>query len=169
MKHRDLIFILTIAALGLTGCSATPQKAQGRAVLHAEVQEAIAHFKKKDPGIQKFFDESAGYAVLPKVYKGAFWVGGAYGKGQLFDSRGNLYGYCDMTQATIGFSFGGEFFREIIFFREGRDLQNFKAGNFTLSAQATAARISVNPEACTTTGISPSSAGRMASQRGSAS
>ena len=147
MKQRDLIFILTIAALLLTGCSATPQKAQGRAVLHAEVQEAIAHFKKKDPGIQKFFDDSAGYVVLPKVYKGAFWIGGAYGKGQLFDRPGNLYGYCDMTQATIGFSFGGEFFREIIFFREDRDLQNFKAGNFTLSAQATATAVNLGAAA----------------------
>ena len=33
----------------------------------------------------KFFAKSYGYAVFPKVYKGAFFVGGAYGKGQVFE------------------------------------------------------------------------------------
>jgi lipid-binding SYLF domain-containing protein len=42
-----------------------------------------------------------------------------------------------MSQATLGFSFGGEFFREIIFFRDKEDLDKFRSGEFTFSAQAT--------------------------------
>lgn len=33
-----------------------------------------------------------------------------------------MVGYCRMSQATLGFSFGGEYFREIIFFRDKEDL-----------------------------------------------
>ena len=87
---------------------------EARTVLAAETIESVALFKEKDPSIQKFFDRSYGYAVLPKVFKGGFWVGGAHGKGELFE-KDVMVGYCSMSQATIGFSFGGEFFREIIF------------------------------------------------------
>jgi lipid-binding SYLF domain-containing protein len=46
-----------------------------------------------------------------------------------------MVGYCSLSQASIGFSFGGEFFREIIFFRDKRDLDKFKSGNFSFAAQ----------------------------------
>lgn len=138
MKKRTWICLSPVLVLLLTGCSATPQKAAAREDLSADVKEAIAHFRSKDPSIQSFFDNAAGYAVLPKVYKGAFWIGGAYGKGQVFNRQGAMLGYCDMKQATIGFSFGGEYFREIIFFREEQDLRRFMQGDFALSAQATA-------------------------------
>jgi lipid-binding SYLF domain-containing protein len=146
MKIRNWIWVCPVVLL-LSGCSATPEKAIGREDLSSDVKEAIPYFRQKDPSIQKFFDGSAGYAVLPKVYKGAFWLGGAYGKGQVFERSGALLGYCDMKQATIGFSFGGEFFREIIFFREVKDLQKFMQGNFALSAQATASAVTVGAAA----------------------
>jgi len=147
MNKQKQVFIFALCGLVLAGCSTTPDTESSRQVLSAEVNDAISHFKTKDPGIQAFFDRSAGYAVLPKVYKGAFWLGGAYGKGQVFDRGGNLLGYCDMKQATIGFSFGGEFFREIIFFRTESDLQNFMQGNFALSAQATATAVTLGAAA----------------------
>ncbi len=146
MRISNWLCICSVVLL-LSGCSVTPEKAVGREDLSSDVKEAIPYFRQKDPSIQKFFDASVGYAVLPKVYKGAFWVGGAYGKGQLFDRSGALLGYCDMKQATIGFSFGGEYFREIIFFRRPADMQRFMKGNFALSAQATATAVAVGAAA----------------------
>ncbi len=132
--------ILTVlqlcAAVALVGCSTAPEKPEAKKVLSAEVTEAIAVFKDKDPGIQRFFDKSYGYAVLPKVFKGAFWVGGAYGKGEVYE-QGVKVGFCDMEQATLGFSFGGEYFREIVFFRDKPDLDKFKAEEYTFAAQVT--------------------------------
>jgi len=32
--------------------------------------------KKADPGLSKFFDKAAGYAVFPDIGKGGFIVGG---------------------------------------------------------------------------------------------
>jgi len=118
------------------GCSTAPQRPESRDVLNAQTKEALAIFREKDPGIQKFFDRSYGYAVLPKVFKGAFWIGGAYGRGEAFKNN-EMVGYCDMSQATLGFSFGGEYFREIIFFRDKSDLDKFRAEEYTFAAQVT--------------------------------
>lgn len=118
---------------GLLDCT---ERSDARTVLSAQVKETVDIFKEKDPGIQTFFDKSYGYAVLPKVFKGAIWIGGAYGKGEVYE-QGKMVGYCDMSQATLGFSFGGEYFREIIFFREKPDLDKFKSEEYTFAAQVT--------------------------------
>ncbi len=115
-------------------------------VLTAEGNEAIAIFKEKDPHIDKFFENSYGYAVLPKVFKGAFLAGGAYGKGEVYEQN-KLVGYCSMSQATLGFSFGGEFFREIIFFKTKNDLDVFKTEEYTFSAQVTGVAVTVGAAA----------------------
>jgi len=131
---------LSLVCLGLgivlAGCTTVPGRKESKDVLSAQVKEAIAVFKDKDPEIQRFFDKSYGYAVLPKVAKGAFWIGGAFGRGEVF-AQGQMLGYCDMTQATLGFSFGGEYFREIIFFRDKEDMDKFRNEEYTFSAQAT--------------------------------
>lgn len=137
--------LITIAVI-LTGCSTAPEKDEAKAVLSAEVNEAIAIFKAQDPTIQSFFDNSYGYAVLPKVTKGAFWVGVAGGRGEVF-KQGQHIGYCKMGQATLGFSFGGEFFREIIFFRQTQDMDRFTAGEFAFSAQVTGTAVTVGAAA----------------------
>jgi lipid-binding SYLF domain-containing protein len=135
MKVKITMVGLCLAII-LAGCAIAPEKPEAKAVLSAESNEAIAIFKDKDPGIQRFFDKSYGYAVLPKIFKGAFWVGGAYGKGEVYE-QGKMVGYCSMSQATLGISFGGEYFREIIFFRDKNDLEVFKSEEFTFSAQVT--------------------------------
>jgi lipid-binding SYLF domain-containing protein len=129
--------VMLAASLFFAGCSVAPEKPEGQAVLGAQVTEAVAVFKEKDPTIDKFFKQSYGYAVLPKVGKGAYLIGGAYGKGEVYE-KGQMVGYCDMKQATIGISFGGEYFREIIFFRDRSDLESFKTDEYAFSAQVTA-------------------------------
>jgi len=131
-----LATILLAGVLVLAGCSTVPKTTEAKAVQSAQVTEAIAVFKQKDPDIQRFFDSSYGYAVLPKVFKGAIWLGGAYGKGQVYE-KGKMVGFCDMKQASLGFSFGGEYFREIIFFKDKVDLDRFRTGEYAFSAQAT--------------------------------
>jgi lipid-binding SYLF domain-containing protein len=136
MNAIRFITIILTASLFFAGCSVAPQKPEGQAVLSAQVNEALAIFKEKDPSIDKFFKQSYGYTVMPKVFKGAFLLGGAYGKGEVYE-KGQIVGYCDMKQATLGFSFGGEYFREIVFFRDKSDLDSFKTDEYTFSAQVT--------------------------------
>ena len=86
------------------------------------------------------------WAVFPRVFKGAFWVGGAHGKGMLFEG-GRKTGYVSLSQASLGFSFGGEFFREIIFFRTKEDVERFKFKDYSFSAQATAVALTAGAAA----------------------
>jgi lipid-binding SYLF domain-containing protein len=134
---RTLMIAVAGWVLGVAGCRTIPETREARAVQSAEVAEAISAFKAKNPGIEVYFKESVGYAVLPKVFKAGFWVGGAGGTGEVYQAD-NQIGYCRLSQATLGFSFGGEFFREIIFFQNLRDLDRFRTGEFTFSAQASA-------------------------------
>lgn len=134
MKTKLVLACLCLAIAA--GCSTVPEKQESKDVLSAQVKETIAIFKNKDPDIQQFFDKSYGYAVLPKVFKGAIWVGGAYGKGEVYE-QGKMVGFCSMSQATLGISFGGEYFREIIFFEDKYDLDEFRSEEYTFSAQVT--------------------------------
>lgn len=105
--------------------------------LHRNVEEAIRLFKQSDSSIGKLFKESYGYAVFPKVGKGGFGIGGAYGKGEVYE-RGKRIGTASLSQVTIGFQLGGQAYIEVIFFEDKESLDNFKSSKFALSAQASA-------------------------------
>ena len=52
-----------------------------------KAQVALTEFKEKDPKVQRFIDESAGYVVIPTVGKGGIGIGGARGKGVLYEGE----------------------------------------------------------------------------------
>lgn len=138
MKCILLARISVLMGVGcLLGCSTAPKTAEKRGELGGGVQTALDTAKRTDPGLQRFFDTAAGYAVFPTVGKGAVGVGGAYGRGQLFE-RGRLVGYCTLTQASIGLALGGQSYTELIFFEDQTALDRFKSGNYTFAAQASA-------------------------------
>jgi hypothetical protein len=66
-----------------------------------EVQEVIQEFEKGDPGMKGWFADAYGYAVFPTVGKGAVGVGGARGKGLVYE-RGTLIGKTTLTAVTVG-------------------------------------------------------------------
>ena len=105
--------------------------------LEQNATEAIALFKETDPSLEAFFESSYGYAVFPKVGKGAMGVGGAHGKGLVYRG-GEIVGRTSLTQFTVGFQLGGQVYQQVIFFENDRSYNNFTGGNFELSAQASA-------------------------------
>jgi len=105
--------------------------------LRTESQQAVADFEKTDSTLQKFLAESAGYAVFPNVGKGGFIVGGARGKGLVYEKT-KVIGQATMTQASIGAQVGGQTFAEIILFETPAALSDFKAGKFEMSAEISA-------------------------------
>jgi lipid-binding SYLF domain-containing protein len=123
-----LIFLISFPASALAGWD--PNEAK-------EAQEAIAAFKATDPELESFFDKAHGYAVFPSVGKAGMGIGGAYGKGIVY-ARGKEIGRTTLKQLSMGFEFGGENYREIIFFQDEKTLDDFKEGNYELGAQATA-------------------------------
>src|SRR5690242_2641154 len=75
--------------------------------LRTESQEALANFLKADSSLQQFIAGSAGYAIFPNVDKGGFIVGGARGKGLVYE-KSEVVGKATMTQATVGAQVGGQ-------------------------------------------------------------
>jgi lipid-binding SYLF domain-containing protein len=107
----------------------------------SDANETIALFKKTDPGLDRFFKNSVGYAVFPGVGKGAYIVGGAYGKGIVYQG-GEPVGRTSLTQATIGLQLGGQAYAEIIFFETEGVLNDFKSGSFAFSGQVSGVALS---------------------------
>jgi lipid-binding SYLF domain-containing protein len=135
MKMKIVKMALTVFSVA---AALSVVSAQAEDDLKAESLQAKASFLSTDPSIQKFVDESAGYAVFPSVGKGGLVVGGAHGKGLVFEKGGAVAGQATMSQATIGAQAGGQSFSEIIFFETPEALSDFKTGKFEMRADVSA-------------------------------
>ena len=114
-----------------------------------DYDDTIAVFKKaRESG--SYFGKSYGYAVFPTIGKGGVVVGGAYGKGRVYE-KGKYVGDTSMTQLTAGAQLGGEAYSQIIFFEDQRAFKEFTGGNFEFGAQAQAVAITAGASAATTT------------------
>ncbi|MCC6902686.1 MAG: lipid-binding SYLF domain-containing protein [Polyangiaceae bacterium] len=140
----------TVLALGLTmaaaGCGGSgwrpdyPEAREPAVAASAEAAETLARFRQRDPGLGRFMDEAYGVAVFSTVGKGAIAVGGAHGKGEVYE-QGRLVGSARVTQLSLGLALGGQSYSELIFFRDKATFDEFRRGNFELGAQASAVAV----------------------------
>lgn len=140
MNSLPYIVAGTIFCALFSACATAPKTATGKAEIVEESSHALSKAKREDDSLGRVLSQAVGYAVFPSVGKGGLGIGGAYGKGVLFQN-GAAVGYCDLTQVSIGFQFGGQAYTEIIVFASRQALDSFKSGNFTFNAQATAVAI----------------------------
>lgn len=140
------LVVMAFAILVLVSCSTTPKTADDRAQFHDEVQAAIAEFQQRDPTMTELFQAAHGYVVFPNVGKGGLVVGGASGRGEVYE-QGQLIGYARLTQGTVGAQIGGQSYSEVIFFENELPLVEFKNGKFAFSAQASAVAASAGASA----------------------
>ena len=101
--------------------------------------EALNKFKKIS-ALKPYFKKAKGYAVFPNIGKAGIGIGGARGKGEVFE-KDEVIGSTSVTQLSIGLQLGGQAFSQIIFFKEKKDLERFTQGNFEFGASASAALI----------------------------
>ena len=152
MKKILLSSLVIISLVLLSGTDSfarwKPGEKDSKSVKQSEVNAAISDFKASNPGFDTYFSSAYGYAVFPRVAKGGIGVGGAYGKGKVYE-KGNFIGTTSLTQVTIGFQLGAQEYREIIFFKDKKALDDFTAGNFELGAQASAVAITTGASVTT--------------------
>jgi len=144
--------ILALSLLVLAGChekqtstssasdkdQARLAKAQGKMeTLQREADAALSDFRTTDQSLDSFLQRSAGYAVFPSIGKGGFIVGGAHGKGLVYEN-GRPIGEAELNQASVGFLAGGQTFRELIVFGTPEALANFRNGQMSLGADINA-------------------------------
>src|SRR3984893_10727698 len=101
--------------------------------------DTIALFKNAGESAA-FFDSCYGYALFPTVGKGGLIVGGAHGKGHVYE-KGKYIGNTSVTQLSVGFQAGGQAYSEIVFFEDKRALDEFTNVNFEFGAGVSAVAI----------------------------
>ena len=100
-----------------------------------EFEDTVKMFS--DAGISELFDSAYGYALFPTIGKAGFVVGGALGKGRVYEQK-KYIGDVLMGQATVGFQIGASGFSQVIFFEDQRALQEFTNGDFEFGAEISA-------------------------------
>ncbi len=126
-----------IGMLVLSSCMTAPTSVQGKADIESAAAVALAKAREADPTLVPILDKAGGYVVFPTVAKGGVGVGGAYGKGVLYEG-GAVVGYCDLTQMSVGLQLGGQVYTEILALETAETVKIFKQGNFRFDAQITA-------------------------------
>ena len=101
--------------------------------------EALDKFKKIS-ALRPYFKKAKGYAVFPNIGKAGIGIGGARGKGEVFE-KDEVIGSTTVTQLSIGLQLGGQAFSQIIFFKDKKDLERFTQGNYEFGASASAVLI----------------------------
>ena len=130
---------LSLAAVALFVMPATAQSEE-------DVAEVIQKFEEGDPGMQAWFREAYGYVVFPSVGKGGIGIGGAHGKGLVYEQK-TLVGKSTLTEVTIGFQLGGQAFSEVIFFKDKTAFDDFTRENFEFGAQVSAVALTAGVSA----------------------
>ena len=112
-------------------------QSQTQPTLREEAAAALKRLQAKDPGIKRLLEKAHGYAIFPAVGKAAAVVGGAYGRGVVFE-RGKPAGYATIAQLTVGVQLGGDTFTELVVFETRQALERFKQGKTAFAASASA-------------------------------
>src|SRR5215217_4585865 len=102
-----------------------------------DAQSTLKKLQAKDPGLKKLLEKAYAYAVFPAVGKANLVIGGALGRGEVFE-KGKKVGYATITQLTIGVQIGGDTFDEVVVFESRESFERFKRGKTAFAANASA-------------------------------
>src|SRR5688572_10904222 len=126
------------AASGSSGSSGNGGQSKSKEpTLHEQVMATIKKLQAKDPGLKKPMKDAHGYVVFPSVGKAALVVGGAYGRGEVFE-QGKMIGHATIGQLTLGVQIGGDTFSELIVFETEEPFERFKESRMKFAANASA-------------------------------
>lgn len=139
MKRNGTVskWLVAILFTTLPSCTHAPKTENEKLDLNDDVQSALNRFKRADPGLEDFLQGSVGYLMFPSVGKAGALLGGAYGQGELFEGD-ELVGYADVSQASVGFQFGGQTYSELLVFGTADALNLLKDKKLQFGANASA-------------------------------
>jgi lipid-binding SYLF domain-containing protein len=137
------IFVLLIGA-----CATAPKTTAERQELIQNADATLQAMRARDADLQGLLNQSVGYAVFPSIGKGGLVVGGAYGRGVLYEN-GQPTGFVELNQGSIGAQIGAQTFSELIVFRSRGELERLKAGNFSIGGNVSAVALTSGAAATT--------------------
>jgi lipid-binding SYLF domain-containing protein len=141
MKKIYLTTLLTFFAFALFA-----QSEEKKDKIIEDSKEAKEEFLEGDWQMKKHFSEAYGYVIYPNVGKGGIGIGGAAGNGVAYE-QGEMVGMAKLSQVSIGFQWGGQAYREVIFFESKKEMDRFKENKVELSAQVSAVAVTAGASA----------------------
>jgi lipid-binding SYLF domain-containing protein len=138
---------LFIAASGLVaGCATVPKNSAERSALHAQADATIQDMVARDPSLRTTLNRSVGYVVFPSIGQGGFIVGGASGRGVVYE-YGRPIGFARLSQASVGALAGGQTYSELVVFNDRTAFDRMRAGRLTFGADTSAVMINTGAAA----------------------
>lgn len=131
----------TLGTLGTLGALATaaalailpaqPATAASAETIDARVNAALGQLYTQAPHARELASRARGMLIMPKVVKGSFGIGGAYGEGalRLNDPATGYQGtaeYYSMAAGSIGLQIGFQTTSHVLFFLTDSALENFR-------------------------------------------
>jgi lipid-binding SYLF domain-containing protein len=136
LKSRGAIALALGALFAAGGAIAAPTEHTEAELIQA-AHDALATFKKEDPSLEQKIQSAAGYAVMPRLGKGAFILGAGGGAGVMFQD-GKPTGKITTTHVSIGLQAGGQSYAELLLFEDQAAIDRFKKGESHMRASASA-------------------------------
>jgi len=130
MSFTKPIALLTLL---FAGCATAPRSPAQRQSLRQSADATLSEMIARDPPLADLLYRATAYAVFPSIGAGGILVGGAYGRGILYEG-GAPTGYVSLEQASIGAQLGGQSFAELLVLRTPAEARALKGGHFTAGA-----------------------------------
>lgn len=135
-KTRAIVVIVLIMGL-IAGCSTgSVTKDEGDRLLKT-AEASRQEWNKVDPQLEAFAKKGYGYAFFPEITKGGLLVGGARGRGVVYE-KGQHIGYAELTQMSVGFQAGLQDYSQLIVFENQPAMDRFKRDEIDFGANASA-------------------------------
>ena len=104
MKSKTRSVVVMVLAVGLmAGCSTGSVTKEEGDALSKQAQASRQEWNKVDPQFEAFAKKGYGWAFFPEITKGGFVVGGAHGRGVVYE-KGQHIGYADLDANVTGVS-----------------------------------------------------------------
>ena len=137
LSKTRAIVVMTLAIGLMGGCSTGSITKEEGDTLFKQAQASRQEWNKVDPQLEAFGKKGEGFAFFPEIKKGGFVVGGAGGRGVVYE-KGQHIGYAELTQVSVGFQAGGQTYSELIVFEDQAAMNRFKQNDMNFGANASA-------------------------------
>ena len=134
-KHAIIVLALVIGLVA--GCTTGSVSKEERDTLFKQAQASRQEWNKVDPQFEAFAKKGYGFAFFPEITKAGFVVGGASGRGVVYE-KGEHIGYADLTQMSVGFQAGLQDYSQLIVFENQSAMDKFKRNEIDFGANASA-------------------------------
>lgn len=129
-----------VVVCAMSACATHTPSPQQQASLEQQAAATLSEMIARDPGLPALLSSAEGYAVFPNVGAAGAIVGGAFGKGILYE-RGRPMGYVEVKQGSIGLQLGGQTYAELLVLHTPDEVTALKAGSLKMGAGMSAVAI----------------------------